>query len=98
MSEFIGSVAISVSRQDPSCSTAVWVGQRQKGGILGERESVRRRMGREWKDENKEFAGSYQDHAVLFSLSMAPHCLATTNQIAGSELQPGQSAGRSVAP
>ena len=63
-----------------------------------ERESVRRRMGREWKDENKEFAGSYQDHAVLFSLSMAPHCLATTNQIAGSELQPGQSAGRSVAP
>lgn len=102
MSEFIGSVAISVSRQDPSCSTAVWVGQRQKGGMLeereGERESVRGRMGREWKDENKEFAGSYQDHAVLFSLSMAPHCLATTNQIVGSEPQPGQSAGRSVAP
>lgn len=34
--EFIRSVAISVSRQGPSCSTAVWVGQRQKGGILRE--------------------------------------------------------------
>ncbi|KAM7376354.1 hypothetical protein PAMP_006095 [Pampus punctatissimus] len=32
--EFIRSVTILVSRQDPSCSAAVWVGQRQKGGML----------------------------------------------------------------
>ncbi len=54
--EFIRSVAILVSRQDPSCSTAVWVGQRQKGGMLWERE---REAGREGvEDENKELAGS----------------------------------------
>ena len=67
------------------------------GGAEAERWDIQwEREGGE--DENKELAGSQQDHAVLFSISLAPHCLATTNQIVESELQPSQSAVGSVAP
>jgi len=37
------------------------------------------------RDDNKELAAGEQSHAALFSLSVAPHCLATTNQILGAE-------------
>lgn len=49
-------------------------------------------------DENTRVSWQLWDHAVLFSLWSAPHCLATTNQILGSELGCSLSASESLAP